>query len=220
MTDEARELLREARAQAVAMNRAFGPSRSLEGFIVRIDAFFSRPQLRGEQKAAPTGYFQPAHLGGGWRETNTIGKPNRDVSAGSSHAEPDTPTGKQADDHGAPSGSASNLSSAALPHAGHDSGMPEAIPMLVDGWPDPIYTQAEYEFLRAYALSLRSQIGEVEKDAERYRWLRKIDYDERLPRVVDRIAGCIGHVLEGNDLDAAIDAAIAAPEHSQREEEE
>ena len=44
---------------------------------------------------------------------NTLGEPNRDVSTGISHAEPDTPTGKQADVQGARSDAAPILSSAA-----------------------------------------------------------------------------------------------------------
>lgn len=53
---------------------------------------------------------------------------------------------------------------------------------------------------------LYSQIAGLEKDAERYRWLR--DGNNDLEGI------CAGMQLSGSDLDAAIDAAIAAQEPS------
>jgi hypothetical protein len=49
----------------------------------------------------------------------------------------------------------------------------------------------------------------LRRDAERYWWLRRERYDDELPSVQSVSVGCIGVTLEGNDLDAAIDAAMA-----------
>jgi hypothetical protein len=54
---------------------------------------------------------------------------------------------------------------------------------------------------------LKPSVNElVEKDAERYRWLRHADLDE----LAENNWGKGGQVYEGEELDAAIDAAIAS----------
>jgi len=53
------------------------------------------------------------------------------------------------------------------------------------------------------------ELDRLRQDAERYWWLRRERYDDELPSVQSVSVGCIGVTLEGNDLDAAIDAAMA-----------
>lgn len=48
----------------------------------------------------------------------------------------------------------------------------------------------------------------AKKDAERYRWLRAERFDCDLPTVQSTETGCIGSTLQGDELDAAIDAAM------------
>jgi len=47
-----------------------------------------------------------------------------------------------------------------------------------------------------------------DKGAERYRWLRAERFDDAVPTVQSKVAGCIGCTLQGDELDAAIDAAM------------
>jgi predicted RNase H-like nuclease (RuvC/YqgF family) len=50
--------------------------------------------------------------------------------------------------------------------------------------------------------SLRAQLAECQKDAERYRWLRGMIYDDRIMVENDRM-------LHGKELDKAIDKAMS-----------
>lgn len=52
------------------------------------------------------------------------------------------------------------------------------------------------------------EILEAKKDAARYRWLRVERFDADLPTVQSTTVGCIGCDLTGDELDAAIDAAM------------
>ena len=85
------------------------------------------------------------------------------------------------------------------------------------------YQNANDELQRRPAISsvaeaeiakLRAEVERLEKDAERYRWLRSRDLDTIVEGGV--FAGKVPDnvVLNGDDLDAAIDAAIAAQKGS------
>jgi hypothetical protein len=62
--------------------------------------------------------------------------------------------------------------------------------------------------------TLKPSVNElVEKDAARYRWLRHADLDE----LAENNWGKGGQVYEGEELDAAIDAAIASHQSAKGE---
>ena len=61
---------------------------------------------------------------------------------------------------------------------------------------------------------LRAEVEALRKDAERYRWLRNPDQDVAL--VLDKmVSSGVYEYRAGDELDAAIDAAMAAKEVSQ-----
>lgn len=57
-------------------------------------------------------------------------------------------------------------------------------------------------------VQLRDENAGLRTDAARYRWLREERFDCDMPTVQSTETGCIGSTLQGDELDAAIDAAM------------
>ena len=69
-------------------------------------------------------------------------------------------------------------------------------------------TDQEYRNLEAENASLRERLEKAEKDAERYRWMRRWKGQEHEPLFT--VQHEIDGIMWGCDLDSAIDAAIKA----------
>lgn len=81
--------------------------------------------------------------------------------------------------------------------------------------PEPqgmVWSKLEMQAIRRYAAAaVAAECERWRADAERYRWLRQERFDERMPSVQSVSVGCIGCTLDGAELDAAIDVAMADP---------